>query len=403
MKTFWQALHDESQAIFSDAGVLLVLVGAVLFYGFFYPLPYLPQVLREVPVAVIDQDRSPLSRQLIRMCDANPYLRADTTAGTFAEAEEAVRAGRLGGIVVIPRGFSREIARGDQAAVALYADSAYFLIYRQVMTGMVTVTRTLSAGIEIRRLQAKGKTQRQAMEAQAPLRLTTTPLFNPGEGYADYVVPAIYLLILQQTLLIGIGMVGGASRENPRPPAEGPRPGAPAAILGRATAYLGLYGVHSLYYFGVMFGLFGFPQRGAAAAAMLFLLPFFLAAALLGISIEGCFRQRERAIQILMVTSLPAVFLSGFSWPFEAMPGWLRSAAFLLPSTAGIEGWIRISQMGAPLRDVRSEWLILWGLCGLYFLTAWGLGLRRKRAGTADGRGALQHAAPPEAAGPDAE
>ena len=370
MSGFWRVFRNEWRTIFSDFGALIILVGAVVFYSFFYPLPYLPQVLRDVPVAVVDQDRSSLSRKLIRMSDAHPFLWVARQSESVAEAAAAVRSGRIGGVIVIPAGFAREIARGGQANVAVYADAGYFLEYRQVMTGMVTVARTLSAGVEIRRLQAGGKTGPQAMALQRPLRLDAAPLFNPVEGYASYVVPAILVLILQQTLLIGIGMIGGTAREKRALPGEEGGLSSFAVISAKTAVYLSLYTVHALFYFFIVFGIYDFPQSGAPLTVMAFLLPFLLSIILLGFTLEGFFPRRETAIQVLLFTSLPAVFLAGFSWPVEAIPGWLRLLSFFIPSTAGIEGFLQINQMGATLRDVREEWLILWGLCILYGLLA---------------------------------
>jgi ABC-2 type transport system permease protein len=377
VKPFYQIFKNELRTIFSDVGVLLVFLGAIVIYSFFYPLPYLYQVLRDVPVAVVDQDKSAFSRKFIRMSDAHPFLRVTGQAGSVSEAESWVRAGEIGGLIVIPEGFARKIARGEQATVGVYADAGYFLVYRQVMTGMVTVARTLSAGVEIHRLQAGGKTARQAMAAQRPLSLITEPLFNPSEGYASYVVPAILVLILQQTLLIGIGMVGGTARENRVPQTGGVTCSAFTIISGKAAAYLSLYAVNAVYYFFVVFGIYGFEQRGTPFTVMAFLLPFLLSIILLGLTLEGLFPHRETAIQVLLITSLPAVFLAGFSWPVEAIPGGLRFLSFLIPSTAGIEGFLRINEMGATLQDVKGEWLVLWGLCALYYLLA-SCSLRRR-------------------------
>jgi ABC-2 type transport system permease protein len=370
MRAFYQVFKNELRAIFTDLGVLLVFVGAIVGYSFFYPIPYLPQILRDVPIAVVDQDKSALSRKLIQMSDASQLLRVERRAENVPEAEEWVKAGQIGGLIVIPEGFEREIARGGQAAVGVYADAGYFLVYRQVMTGMVTVVRTLSAGVEIRRLQAGGKMAHQALAAQRPLQLMTTPLFNPAEGYASYIVPAILVLILQQTLLIGIGMLGGTAREAGTWPTQEVHCGIFTVLVGKAAAYLGLYTMNAIYYFFVVFGIYGFPRYGESFTVAAFLLPFLLSIILLGLTLAGLFRHRETAIHVLLITSLPAVFLAGFSWPMEAVPRWLRLISLLIPSTAGIEGFLQINEMGATLHDVGREWLILWGLCVFYFLLA---------------------------------
>jgi ABC-2 type transport system permease protein len=375
VKNFARAFAGEYRRIFTDWGALLILVVALALYAFFYPIPYTPEVLKEVPVAIVDLDQSEMSRRLVRMLDAHELLRVAAAPGSVAEAERMARAGEVGGIVVVPEGLDRAVRRGEQATVTAFADAAYFLVYRQVLTGALEATGTLSAGIEIRRLQAQGVPLDAAMKARDPLPLVMRPLFNPTEGYASYVVPAVLVLILQQTLLVGIGLVGGTKRERPPESGAGTAPGglvgSLATLTGRALAYFLLYLAHLLFYFGVVFRLFGFAQRGSALTLLAFGTPFLLAVVFLALAVRGAFRTREMSTQVLLFTSLPALFVAGFSWPVEAMPAWIAAPARLLPSTPAIAGFLRLSQMGATLSQVRPEWLLLWSLCGVYFLAAW--------------------------------
>jgi ABC-2 type transport system permease protein len=372
MRGMLDAARREAQATLGDPGVLLLLIGAVILYSLFYPIPYLPQVLKEVPVVPVDLDRSALSRRLLRMADASEMIHLVEPAAGTLEAETRIREGDAGGALVIPAGFERDVLRGKQVTVGALGDASYFLVYRQAVTGILQATGTLSAGIEIRRLRAQGASETQARLRRDPLPIEIRPLYNPSGGYASYVVPAVFVLILQQTLLIAIGMARGTERER----ADAALPGTSrdeqgasplvTTILGRALFYLGLYAVHAVFYFGLLFHLYGFPQRGSAGALALFLLPFLLAAIFLGLALSALFRRRETALQALLFTSLPAIFLAGFSWPVEAMPRAVSVASRLLPSTAGISGFLRLSQMGAGLREVSAEWWTLWGLCALY-------------------------------------
>jgi ABC-2 type transport system permease protein len=374
VKTLVSAFFGEYRRVFTDWGALLILVVALILYAFFYPIPYTPEVLKEVPVALVDLDQSEMSRRLMRMLDAHELLRVAAAPASLADAERLAREGIVGGIVVVPEGFDRRVRRSEQATVTAYADASYFLIYRQVLTGAMEATGTLSAGIEIRRLQSAGVPGDAALKARDPLPLVMRPLFNPTEGYGSYVVPAVLVLILQQTLLVGIGLVGGTrhEREASVPASAGRSPFEwLQALVGRALAYLLLYLVHLLFYFGVVFHLFGFAQRGAALTLFAFGLPFLLAVIFLALTVRGIFRTREMSTQVLLFTSLPALFVAGFSWPVEAMPGWMATLAKLLPSTPAIAGFLRLSQMGATLAQVRGEWLLLWALCAMYFLMAW--------------------------------
>ncbi len=382
MKAVFRYARAEALRVLRDPGALLILGGAVFLYAFFYPIPYLPQVLREVPVAVVDQDHTALSRQLVRMADAHPLLRVAERPASLAEAEGLVRAGRAGGILVVPAGFERDVQLGRRARVGAFADASYFLVYRQVATGFLETVGTLSAGIDVRRLEARGRTEEAAHALRNPVPLLVRPLFNPTEGYASYVVPAVLVLILQQTLLIGIGLLGGTASESRVAPLPAGDPGssgfakppgkpALARLLGRASFYLALYSVYAALYFTVVYRVYGFPERSRALDLPLFALPFLLACIFLALALSSLFTRRETAMQVLLFTSLPSVFLAGFAWPPEAIPAWLRTLSLLLPSTSGIAGVLRLTEMGAGLRHVLAEWLVLWALAAVYGVLAW--------------------------------
>ncbi len=368
MRSVLKAFRDEVLGALGDPGALLVLIGGVVLYAFFYPTPYRREVLKEVPVAVVDLDRTPLSRQLARMADAHELVRVTARPTSLAQAERLVLAGEAGGILAIPSGFERDVKRGAPATVGVFADATYFLVYRQVLTGLAEVAGTLSAGVEIRRLEAQGMPEAKARAFRDPLPLVSRPLFNPAEGYASYVVPGVLILILQQTLLIGIGLRGAADLAALD---EGPLLArAAASVTGRSLAFLLLFSVHALFYFAIVARLFGFPVRGGGLAAAALVVPFLLSTSFLGLSLSVLFRRREAAIQTLLFTSLPAIFLAGYAWPPETLPAWLRAASQLIPSTSAIPALLRVNQMGASLAHVRHELAVLWGLSVVFFAAA---------------------------------
>lgn len=377
---FRAARAAELHRIFSDRGALLLLAGAVVFYSLVYPLPYRPQVAKEMPIAAVDLDRSALSRRLVRMADATELVAVRKRTTDWKEAEREVREGRAAGVLLVPKQFERKLLRGERPTLEILADAAYLLVYRQVLTALVQTAATFSAGVEIRRLRASGVPgAAAAMVRRDPLPLAQRPLFNPSTGYATYVVPAVLLLILQQTLLIGIGLLAGTAREQAEEPAGADQDlwSRGCAVLGRAAAYFILYCVHCVFYFGILTRLYRFPHRGDPLTLLTFLVPFLLSVVFLGLALSNLFKHRETAMQTLLFTSLPAVFLAGFSWPREAIPKGLRLAAHLLPSTAAIPGLLRIQQMGASLGQVRTDWFVLWGLCALYLGAAvWSAGNR---------------------------
>ncbi len=374
MKRIFQVWIQEYRNIFSDSGALLLFFGAILFYPIFYPIPYLPEVVRDVPLAVVDFDHSQTSRSLIRMVDASESVAVVLMPNNLAQAEDAFYRGKVYGVLVIEDDFNKDLLQGRQAHVSVYADASYFLIYRTVMTGVVMSSRYFSAGIEIKRLMASGLSQNQAMSVRDPIELISVPLFNPFGGYASYVVPAVLVLLLQQTLLIGTGLLGGTAREHQNSSFffHNRNRNVPAfqIVIGKTLAYGSLYMVHALYYFTVVYRFYHFPLRSQPFELFCFLLPFLISVTLLGLTLSTLFQNRETSMLLLVFTSIPILFLAGFSWPVECIPEWLRTLSLLLPSTPGISGLMKMNQMGASLQEVTYDWGILWGQCALYFVLA---------------------------------
>lgn len=374
MRQLLWSIGREYKSIFTDSGVLLIFLAGLVLYSMFYPLPYSTEVVKETPVIPVDQDNTTTSRKLMHWVEATEEIQLVEPTGDLAEAQKRVLTGDAEGVFVIPREFERDILRGKQATVSVYADACYFIIYRQIVSGAYKATATLSAGVEIRRYTAAGLTEKNAMQARDPLPIDTRPLFNPAGGYGTYVVPGVLILIMQQTLLIGIGMLGGARNEKEKmdvPCGLTGQSGIFITLVGRAMAYFSIYIMFPLFYLGVVFRIYHLPVQGSLRVIMLFMIPFVLAVVFLGLLLTTFFRTREMSIPALLFTSMPAVFLIGFAWPPESIPAGLRYLGLLFPSSAGCAGFLRINQMGATLYDVRHEWILLWGLALGYCALTW--------------------------------
>ena len=145
MRHLAAVIRDEYLAVLRNPGTLLIFLGGLLVYSMVYPLPYTNQVIREVPVAPVDLDRSAMSRRLLRWADATEEVRLAAPAADPAGARDQVLLEGAGGVLVIPEGFERAVLRGEQATVSVYADATWFLAYRQVVSGLYKAAATLSA------------------------------------------------------------------------------------------------------------------------------------------------------------------------------------------------------------------------------------------------------------------
>lgn len=380
LRRFARLVRHELRSVFRDEGALLVLVAAPLIYATLYALAYGAEVVREVPIAVIDESRTPGSRQLVAAFDAGPNCRVAYMPTDMAEAEALFFSRRIYGIACIPADYERQLLAGRQAVVPLYLDGGYFLLYRQVFQELAATLLTTGALVELQRLLAEGSSVPVAEATVSPVAFEGRSLFNPSLGYAAFVMPAVLLLILQQTLLVGIGMVGGTLRERNRygellSQQEG-RGLMLRIVAARGAAYLLLYVPTTLYLFAVHYRLFGLPMNGATGPVVLFLALYLTAAVAFGLALSTLFRTREAPLLWLLWCSIPLLMLSGISYPRESMPGWLYGLGQLVPSSHAIDGFVRLQSMGASPREVGEAigWL---AALTLFYGTTACLGLRR--------------------------
>ena len=358
MASYWKQLgaviRNEFQTIFKDGGAMLILIFALIIYATAYSLAYGSQVLRNVPIGVVDESRTPTSRSLIDTFNAGPNTYVAYTPTSMEEARELFYARKIYGVVYIPADYEKKLYGGEQANVAIYCDASYFLMYRQVFQEVVTSIGKTGAMVEFQRLIAKGANIPQAQATTQPVIYQSHNLFNPYLGYGTFVMPAIIMVIIQQTMLIGIGMIGGTWREfglyRKLCPAGRRRMSTLPIVLGRGLVYALIYAVTCTYILGLHYRLFHFPMNGATGAVMLFMAAYLAACIAMGIAVSTLFRYRENSLLLLLWTSIPVLMLSGVSYPRQGIPDWLFNLGQLFPSSHGVNGFIRIQTMGASPR-----------------------------------------------------
>ena len=376
MSDIQTALRAEFRGIFGDRQVRLIILAALVIYALVYPYPYRAELLRDVPVVLVDLDRSTSSAELARRVDASEAVGLRHDAPDMITATRLVQERRAYGVLLIPEGFERALLRGSQSPVALYADASYFLMYQRVMQGAAVPLRQMGAEVEMGRLIAQGTAPDVALAQVSPAAQVEVPLFNPAAGYATYVLPAAFVLIVQQTMLMGLALV--ATR-------RGQGQGHPVwLVLGRMAAWVAVYALLLPTYLIVLPALYGLPNLGDVAAVLMLGLPFVLATGLLAQCIAALFRHGEVVQVVLLAVGLPFFFLSGFAWPVEAIPAHLNWIAQIIPSTAAIDGLVRVSQMGATLPDISHRLWHLWGLVAIFASVAIFLEVFARPCGNAD-------------------
>lgn len=354
MREIWRAARDELRAVLTDSQVRSILLVSLVIYAVIYPLPYRAELLRDVPVVLVDQDRTTTSADLVRRIDASEAVSISEDARDMAQAVRLVQERAAYGVLLIPEGFERNLLRGRQSPVAVYADASYFLMYQRVMQGAAVPIRQMGAEVEAGRLMATGAALGVARAQVSPADQVEVALFNPAAGYATYVLPAAFVLILQQTILMGLALTATRRQRGTDHPAW--------LVLGRMAAWVAIYALLLPIYLIVLPAFYGLPNLGRTSDILAIGLPFVLATGLLAQCVAALLRSADLVQIVLLALGLPFFFLSGFAWPVEAIPPLLNAMAQLVPSTPAIDGLARVSQMGARLPDVAMTFWHLWAL-----------------------------------------
>jgi len=357
------AFAGEWRRVLGNRGAFILLVVAPLVYGVYYPQPYLNQILRKIPIGVVDNDLSDLSRRIVQTLDASGAVQVVARAETLAEARAALDRGEAFAVVGIPPETERDILKGTSVHVPIYADATYLFIFRTMGSGIAVALNTLSSELAAGGARTDGSLVKVALAATSPADILLQPIFNPVGGYASYIVPAAFVLILQQILLMGSSMLTvGAVRQ------AGPGPF--ASVLGRGVAHLTIYLPALALYFIVLPRFYGFSTLGNPLQLFALASVFVLATSFMGQAAGAWFKHPETPTLIFLGTSLPQLFMAGFSWPREAIPGPVLAAGTIFPSDLAIDGIVRIDQLGASLWEVARDWRGLWALTVIYFALA---------------------------------
>lgn len=364
----------ELHLLLSDLGVTILLLIVPVVYPFLYSLIYYPEVVRDLPVAVVDLSQTADSRAFIRKLNATPDLDIRYENISMEEAAEKFRKRENRGIILIPETYSSDLALGRQAVVSLYADMEFFLYYKAMVMGAGLVSIEEGNDIQVKRLLNAGLSERQAEVFSNPFVISGSAIANPAGGFASYGIPAALMLIIQQTLVLAIGIMAGTARERHKMgtliPCDLRRMGTLRMVMGKSAAYFFIYAVMSFYMLGAIPAWFGYPDKAGFSQLVALMVPYLLSAIFFGLSLSVFFKNRETPMLLYLFLSLPLLFLSGIIWPLSNMSPVWQALRSIFPSSHAMLGYIKMNSLGADISETSHEIAMLWKLTAFYFMTA---------------------------------
>ncbi|MGL4674608.1 MAG: ABC transporter permease [Wohlfahrtiimonas sp.] len=382
LKTFLAVVLNELKQIFRIKEVTSVLIMGLVTYFFFYPIPYNNEEVRDVPIAVMDQNQTTMSRELLRNLDATDSLKIVDEVENIGEAKELLKQRKIYGIIVIPFDFEQNILKGHRDAVVFYGDASYVMIYNSAATAVSSVVMAMNRNILVEKQIAMGVDPAIAMGNSAPFNPVNVQLFNPQAGYATYIIPPAYVLILHQSFWLGIMLACVLSRRSQFDLDLVKNSSLSMSQLGFAT----LFGKYIAYLFYASFAYWIFmlfapywyqlPRLSSIIDLAVFGFFFLSAVIFLALGMSVLFKKMDNIFLLVLPFSMIFFFFSGMSWPQYLMPEIFQMIARILPSTSAIEALVHLNQMGATLEHVQYQLMNLIVLIVVYGAIAYFVILR---------------------------
>ena len=365
--------HYEYRSIIRSLSILLVMGGGVFVYGLLYNYMYSPNVLREVPIMVVDESLTPLSRHYIRLLDASPQVFVKEVVSNIPQALEQLKKGKTMGIIDIPKDFEAKLGRGEESVFVTYNTTLSFLIYEAIMEASIGAMLELDGSLRLDQVVFLNADVVQPVTNTRSIQVQGFALYNESGGYATYLIPSVLMVIIFQTMLIVISMLCGKENEQRMKPLlcvthhDASWGMCVSIIIGKSLVYVGFYALFSIFLVGLLPLLFNLPHLASPILIIQILIPYLFATAFLGLSCKYLFNDSDAPLLLIAFFSVGLLFLSGISWPLELMPLPWRLLHCLIPAPVGILAFVKANSMGADMSDISMEMMLLWGQCIVYF------------------------------------
>jgi len=342
----------ELTLIGKDHSLLLTLLIAPLLYLFFYGSIYSFKEEEKVKLAVVDADQSSLSRMLIQQIN-NLQMVDVLLAPSVPQAQHEMYEGTCQGYIYIDKGLQQKVLSLQQGNVVLAVNAGRFLPSSDLIASVTKICLAVSAGVRMQYFEMKGLSAQSSLNEAMPVNLDYRPMFNERSSYGAFLLPGLLMLILQQTLLLGLAESVAAERMKKTvgewfSVTNGSiLPG----IIGKGSFYFFLFACYAFFVLTINFSVFHLTLTGSFWALTLLMMVFLLTLIPMAMWIGSFFRSQLLCLQIMAFSSYPIFLITGYSWPFRMLPFFIQVISSLLPTTPFMRAYISVAQQGGSLTD----------------------------------------------------
>lgn len=308
--------------------------------------------VRNIPIAVVDQDQSVLSMQIGNAIDASPDVTVGVKSKDLFYAKSVMECGGVEAIVVLPSQMEKSIYGNREQAIPVYINGTNILKAGIVQRSVLTTLKTYSAGIELNKLQLSGMNRSQAMGRMMPVKVEKHVLFNPYTNYSYFLNSAmLYVMLYLFVFLSSIYTLGNELKR-----------GTGQELLACSNnsvrlAFLGKMGTYTLIFCGfamvidfILYKVEGMPMNGNFSIIFIGQFVTIITYQLMGLIFVGVTKNLRLALSLGSAYSMMGITFSGLTYPALAMPKIAQAFRMLFPFTWWEQIMITQSLRGAPIK-----------------------------------------------------
>jgi ABC-2 type transport system permease protein len=357
VKGFYAILKREVIDLVKDSDIRILVLIAPLFYSIFYATIYLYKTEVEIPISVIDQNETALSRKYIKDLDAHQLIKVLNHSTDIKEGEKFLKDEIVQGVVIIPENFEENLKLGRHNTVKVLLNTHRFLHSNDINKAINEVGFVYAEESRMKVFNLKGVTPKQAEEMIEPVKEEMRFMYNPMLTYGDFLIPGVLMLILQQTLILGLAQSIAKERQEKRIRIwfENAHHSTSAAITGKTIVYFAFFMVYSFFFLTFHFWFFEVPSYSPLLNTIALTALFIFVNISFTVLIGSFFKSKLGVLQIIAFTSYPFFFLSGFAWPEIAFPESMKLLGDLLPIKPFLSAYMKTFRMGGDFSMIIPE------------------------------------------------
>jgi len=309
--------------------------------------------VKNIPIAVVDQDQSSISIKMANAIDASPDVVVSVITQDIVIAQKMMKNGIIEAIVLFPNNIEKSIYEGVDAPIPVYINGTNVLKAGIIQRSVLTTLKTYSAGIQVKKLMTSGKNQKEAISRVVPVSIQKHVLYNPYTNYNYFLNSAmLYIMLFLFVLLSSIYTLGNElKRGTGNDLLQSSNNSIRLALVGKMLPYTIIFSGFAMLINLILYKVLGMPLNGNYTVIFVGQFITIITYQLLGLIFVGVTANLRLAMSLGSAYSMMGITFSGLTFPLEGMPLIGRIFAALFPFTWWEKIIISQSLRGAPVAD----------------------------------------------------